>query len=149
MTEIDAVDRKILDHLLDNGRDSYREIAKKMKLSPATVMKRVRTLESTGVIKNYYARIDYDKLGYDIHIIVDVRVAKGKLHMVEKKIAKHKSVSAVYDNTGPFDATVIAQFRTRIAMDQFLKHLQTFDFVERTETKLILSTIKEKNIKIG
>lgn len=149
MTEIDAVDKKLINHLLDNGRDSYREIAKKMRLSPATVMKRVRALESKGVIKSYSAVLDYDKLGYDIHIIIDVRVARGKLHMVEKKIAKHQNVSAVYDNTGSFDATVIARFRTRAAMDKFLKHLQTFDFVERTETKLILSTIKKKNIKLN
>ena len=77
MTEIDAVDKRILNHLLDNGRDSYREIAKKMRLSPATVMKRVRALESKGVIKSYSAVLDYDKLGYDIHIIIDVRVARG------------------------------------------------------------------------
>jgi DNA-binding Lrp family transcriptional regulator len=149
MTEIDAVDKRILNHLLDNGRDSYREIAKKMKLSPATVMKRVRALESKGVIKNYTAVLDYDKLGYEIHIIIDVRVARGKLHLVEKKIAKHQNVSAVYDNTGSFDSTVIARFRTRATMDNFLKNLQTFDFVERTETKLILSTIKKKNINLG
>ena len=113
MTDVDAVDLKILDHLQDRGRDSYRDIAKKLKLSPATVMKRVHTLEKKGIIKYYQAAVDYDKLGYDLHVITDVRVAKGKLHMVEKKISKHPNVMNVYDNTGSFDATVIARFKTR------------------------------------
>jgi len=149
MTEIDDIDTRILNHLLQNGRDSYREMAKALKLSPATIMKRVRGLEREGVIKSYTVALDYEKLGYDLHVIIDVRVAKGKLHMVENKIARHNNVLAVYDNTGSFDATVIARFKTRASLDKFLKTLQTYDFVERTETKLILSTIGKKTIKIA
>ena len=33
-------------------------------------------------------------------------------------------------------------------MDNFLKKIQTYDFVERTETKLILSTMKEETIGV-
>ena len=40
------------------------------------------------------------------------------------------------------------RFPTRRQMDNFLKKLQTYEFVERTETKLILQTIKEGNIKV-
>ena len=111
-------------------------------------MKRVHALEKSGVIKNYSVTLDYDKIGYDLHVIIDVRVAKGKLHMVEKKIVRHNNVLAVYDNTGSFDATVIARFASRATLDNFLKKLQTYDFVERTETKLILSTIGKKNLKL-
>jgi DNA-binding Lrp family transcriptional regulator len=144
MTELDAYDRSILNHLLRSGRDSYRDLAKKTGLSPATVMNRVKNLEREGIIRYYGAVLDYEKLGYDIQVIIDVRVAKGKLFQIEKKIAKHPNVFAVYDNTGSFDTTVIARFRSRAGMDKFLKELQTFDFVERTETKLVLSTIKEE-----
>lgn len=146
--DLNNTDLKILAHLQKSGRDSYRDIAKALKLSPATVMKRVKNLEKEGFIKNYIAVIDYGKLGYDIHVIVDVRVAKGKLHQIENKIARHPNVMAVYDNTGPFDATVIARFRTTATMDGFLKKLQKYDFVMRTETKLILSTISKKPLKL-
>jgi len=147
MSKLDPTDMKIVLHLLENGRDSYRDIAKEIGISPATVMKRVKAMEKAGVIKHYGAVLDYDKIGYDLHVIVDVRVAKGKLHMVEKKISRHANVLSVYDNTGAYDATVIARFRTRTTLDSFLKKLQTYDFVERTDTKLVLSTISEKSLK--
>ena len=145
---MDATDRKILSHLQNNGRYSYREIAKRMDIAPATVMKRVKEMESGGIIKGYTALIDYDKLGYDIHVIIDVRVAKGKLHQIERKIAKHQNVTMVFDNTGSFDATVLARFKGRAPLDRFIKSLQTYDFVERTETKLILNTVKDSGLKL-
>ncbi len=145
---MDEIDRKILNHLLSRGRDSYREIAKELGYSPSTVMKRVKEMEGSGVIKGYSADVDYDQMGFDIHVIVDVRVAKGKLQLIESKIARHGAVLTVFDNTGSFDATVIARFRNRAGLDRFIKKLQTYDFVERTETKLILNTIKEGPIKV-
>ncbi|RMF04981.1 Lrp/AsnC family transcriptional regulator, partial [Candidatus Woesearchaeota archaeon] len=62
------------------------------------------------------------------------------------KIAADPHVTAVYDNTGDFDATVIAKFKNRRGLDSFLKKIQTYDFVERTETRMILNTIKEDTI---
>lgn len=149
MEEMDGTDRRILDHLQKKGRDSYREIARSLRLSPATVMKRVKRLEASGVIIGYGAFVDLEKAGFNLHVIVDVRVANGKLHQIEGKIAKHPNVLAVYDNTGPFDSTVIASFKKRSTLDRFLKRLQAYDFVERTETKLILNTIQKQGLTLG
>lgn len=145
---IDKTNKAILNTLLENSRLSYRQIAAKVGVSVATVLNRVKALEKNKIIKNYTAQLDYEKLGYDIEVIIDIRVSKGKLYEVEKKIAKHPNVYAVYDNTGHFDATIIARFPTRRLMDNFLKHTQSFDFVERTETKLILKTMKEEGIRV-
>lgn len=145
---ITEMDKRILNALQEDGKASFRDIAKKAKCSAVTAMKRIHNMEKEGVIKNYSAIIDYEKLGFDVSIILDVRVSKGKLFAVEKKIAMHPNVMLVYDNTGQFDITVIARFRTRAAMDNFLKQLQGYDFVQRTETKLILNTIKEGGIRI-
>ena len=146
--DITETDRRILNELQKNGKASFREIAKGAKCSAVTAMKRIHRMEKEKIIRNYCAGIDYEKLGFDVSIILDVRVSKGKLLQVEKKIATHPNVMSVYDNTGQFDITVIARFRTRAGMDRFLKQLQSYDFVERTETKLILNTIKEGGIKI-
>lgn len=148
MITINDKDRAILNVLQLNSRLSYRQIAKKLGISVVTVMNRVKRLEDSGVIKNYSVVLDYDQLGFDLPVLIDVRVAKGKLSIVEKKIAKHPSVVAVYDNTGHFDATIIARFRNRRAMDTFIKKVQSFEDVERTETKLILDTIKEEGLRL-
>ena len=143
--ELEEKDKKILNILVDNSKLSLRQIAKKTGVSVATAMHHIKKLEKEGVIRNYTARLDYEKAGYDIEVIIEIRISKGKLFDVEKKIAMNPNVFAVYDITGAFDAVVLARFPTRRQMDIFLKKLQTYEFVERTETKLILNTIKEEN----
>lgn len=79
---------------------------------------------------------------------IDVIIFKGKLFQVEKKIASHTSVAAVYDVTGHFDVMVIAYFRTRRGLDEFVKKIQVYDFVEKTETRIILDTIKKGPVRV-
>jgi DNA-binding Lrp family transcriptional regulator len=144
---IDVYDEKILGVLLDNAKASFREIAKKTGLSVATALNRVRRLEKEGIIKGYSAVIDYEKLGYDVPVMIQLRVSKGKLFEVEQLIAKHPNVTTVYDHTGASDALIVARFRNRRSMDAFIKKIQSYEFVERTETQLILNTIKEEPIR--
>lgn len=143
---MDELDLKILSVLLENAKLSYRKIAVKLGVSVATVMNRVVRMEKEKIIGGYAARLDYEKLGYDIKVIIDMRISKGRQIEVESKIAHHPNVSAVFDVTGPFDTMVIANFRSRKEMDRFLKKVQTYEFVERTETKLVLNTVKEKQV---
>jgi DNA-binding Lrp family transcriptional regulator len=146
--EIDDIDKKILNVILDNSKLSFRAIARKVGVSVVTVLKRVKILEREKIIKNYTSTLDYEKIGYDIHVIINLRIAKGKLFEVEAKIAKNPNVFAVYDATGNFDCLIIAKFKNRRSMDSFLKKIQTYDFVERTETSLILHTIKEEHVQV-
>lgn len=146
---MDNTDKNILNTLLQNARLSCREIAKIVGVSAVTVLKRIKSLEKQGSIKSYTAELDYEKLGYDISIIIKMRISKGRLIDVQKKIATHPNIFAVYDVTGAFDSIVIAKFKNRRRMDAFVKKIQTYEFIERTETMLILNTLKEKNIEIS
>ena len=145
--EIDETDKKILNVLLEDSRLSYRQIAKNIGVSVATVMHRVNNLENNKIIRNYTTIVDYEKLGYDIEVIFEIRISKGKLFEVEEKIATHPNVFAVYDITGDFDAIILARFENRRKLDTFLKKIQTYDFVERVFTKIILNTLKEQQLK--
>ena len=141
-------EKSILNVLLDNSRLSFREVAKKVGVSAVTIMNRIKELETEKMIKSYTAVLDYEKLGYDVQAIIKLRISKGKLFDVEQKIAHHPAVFAVYDTTGDFDSIVLTKFKSRKSLDAFLKKIQAYDFVERTETSLILNTIVEKNITL-
>lgn len=144
--EPDKIDKGIINTLISDSTLSYREIAKRVKVSTATVMNRVNRLKKEGIIERFTTIMDYDKIGFDFEVLIEIRISKGKLFQVEKEIAHHPNVFAVYDLTGDFDAAILARFRNRRQMDNFLKKVQTYDFVERTNTRLILNTIKEKQI---
>ncbi len=142
-------DNNILNILLENSRLSFREIAKKAGLSVVTIIKRTKDLEKQRIIKSYTVNLDYEKLGYDVQAIIQLQITKGKLFEVEKKIARNPNVFAIYDTTGEHDAVVIAKFKNRRGLDSFPKKIQTYDFIRRTKTKLVLNTIKEENIKLS
>lgn len=146
--ELDKTDVEIIRVLEKNSRLSLRKIAKKVGVSVATVMHRINRLEKDGIVKRYTTLVDYDKLGYELQAIISVDVSKGKLFEVERKIASDPNVHGVYDITGHFDVIVIARFKTRKALDNFIKKIQTYDFVEKTETAIVLNTIKEEPMGI-
>ena len=142
-SELSEIDREIVNILVSNSRLSMRQIAKKANVSVATVMHHMHGLEKQNIIKKYTAQMDYEKIGYDVEVMIEIRVSSGKLFEVEKKISASPNVFGVYDVTGSFDVVVLARFTSRRQMDLFLKKIQTIPHVERTETKLILNTMKE------
>jgi Lrp/AsnC family transcriptional regulator for asnA, asnC and gidA len=146
--KIDRTDEKLINEMIHNSKISLRELSSKLGVSFVTVMNRLKKLEEEKIIEKYTSKINYEKLGYNVHVLIEIRIAKGKLFELEKKIAHSPNVYAVYDTTGEYDATVLAKFKTTRAMDSFLKLIQTYDFVERTNTKLVLNTIKEEQIRI-
>jgi Lrp/AsnC family leucine-responsive transcriptional regulator len=74
--EIDAIDRRILAILQENGRLSNQEIAERVNLSPSPCLRRIRRLEESGVIRGYVALLDAQMLGLDLLAYVNVRLEK-------------------------------------------------------------------------
>jgi len=141
--ELDVTDIKILSNLLRDSRLSNRQIASKVGVSVGTVIAKIKKMENEGIIKGYSAILDYEKLGYELTVITELTVSKGKLLKVEREIAKMPNVCAVYDVTGLTDAMVIGKFRNRKELSDFTKSLLAMRYIERTNTHVILSTIKE------
>jgi len=143
LSMISNIDKEILKHLIKNGRLSFRDISRKSKLSVSTIAKRVRQMEKEKIIKGYSTILDYEKLGYDLTAVTEVIVSKGKLIEIEKMISKIPNVCAVYDVTGLTDVIVIAKFKNRKELSNFTKLLLSMPFVERTNTHIVLTTVKE------
>jgi len=140
---LDEIDRKLLRELLTNSKRSYRELARALGVSAATVINHVQRLESAGVIKDYSARLDHERLGYELTVVTEIVVSKGKLLETDEEIAKIPNVCAVYDITGQTDAMVVAKFKSRNKLSDFTKALLAMPFVERTNTHVVLTTVKE------
>jgi DNA-binding Lrp family transcriptional regulator len=140
---LDDIDRKLLGELLKDSNRSYRELARVIGVSAATVINHVQRLESAGVIKDYSIRLDHERLGYELTVITEITVSKGKLLETEEEIAKISNACAVYDITGLTDAMVIAKFKSRSDLSEFTKKLLAMPYVERTNTHVVLTTMKE------
>lgn len=73
---LDKTDLKILSILQANGRLTNQEVAEKVNLSPSPCLRRIRNLEESGVIRQYVALLDPDKIGLGLLAYVNVRLEK-------------------------------------------------------------------------
>jgi DNA-binding Lrp family transcriptional regulator len=132
-----------MERVLEDGRVSFRQLASEMEVSTTTVSSRVSRLQKAGVVRGYTALVDFQRLGYELTVVTEIYVSKGKLVEMEHEIAKLPSVCAVYDVTGEIDAIVISKCRNREELSRFTKALLAMHFVERTNSHVVLSTVKE------
>jgi len=137
------VDKKILKNLLVDARLSSRQLALKIGLSTVTILSRIKKLESQKIIKGYTAIIDHEKLGYDFTALIEIVAKKDKIVELENDLSKIENVCAVYDITGTTDTILIAKFKGRDDLNEFVKDLSSKPNVENTITHLVLNTLKE------
>jgi DNA-binding Lrp family transcriptional regulator len=140
---LNETDMKILQVLLEDARFSSRQIAKKVGISVGTVLSRIKRMEDEGLIKGYSVMMDHEKLGYALTVVMEVTVSKGRLIEMENEIAKISNVCSVYDVTGLTDAFIIAKFKSREELGRFTKRLLALPYIERTNTHVVLTTVKE------
>ncbi|MGB9915554.1 MAG: Lrp/AsnC family transcriptional regulator [Candidatus Bathyarchaeales archaeon] len=141
--ELNETDKKILENLLIDARLSSRQIAKNVGVSVGTVLSRIKKMEEDRLIKGYSAVLDHEKLGYELTVVTEITVSKGKLVEMENEVAKLPGVCCVYDVTGLTDAIIIAKFKSREDLGKFTKNLLSLPYVERTNTHVVLTTVKE------
>ena len=70
--KLDPVDLRILGILQQDGRITNLELAKKIKLTPAPTLMRVKKLEEAGFIKRFVALVDPEKVGLPVLAFVHV-----------------------------------------------------------------------------
>ena len=144
--EVDEIDKKIVNFLLLDADTTNRELASKCQIALGTVNNRINKLKKLGIIKKKTILVDYEKLGYVIEVIIDLKINKGEFHNVAKGFSGHPNVFMVIDMTGDYDAEILARFHTRRQLDVFIKKLQQNPAVVNTRTRLILNIYREKEI---
>lgn len=142
--QLDELDIDILRSLNENARKSFRDIARELHVSLTTVSNRVRAMERAGVITGYIPVIDATKLGYDIMVVIGIKVIHGKIVETEKDLAKEPGVFAVFDSTGEWDAIVMARFHNRGELNAFVKKVLDHENVDRTYTQVVLNVTKDE-----
>ncbi len=141
--QIDAVDREILSELRKNCRGSYRDIARRVGLSPAAVIERMKRLEKGGVVKGYTASLDFLKLGYEFMGLVKISIEPGHTIEAQEKLSKLRGVYSVYDVTGEYDSIAFVVAKTRNEFSNLIKKILSTPYVRKTNTDTILNVVKD------
>ena len=145
--DIDRTDRRILDALQKDGSLSAAQLAEQCNLTTTTAWRRLQRLESEGAIKGRVAVLDRRKLGLNVVVFVEVKLAatgRDALATFERAVQKHPEVLDCYTIMGEKDfllRVVVPSIEDYEAF--FLDHLSRIPGVQSFHSIIALSVIKE------
>lgn len=140
--ELDKTDRKILSILQSDGRLTNQEVAEHVSLSPSPCLRRIKSLEEAGVIRQYVALLDPDKIGLGLLAYVNVRLEKHNNSSAggsrspradfAASVANWPEVVACYAMTGEMDYLLRVHVEdmehfSHFMMETLLKHPAVLD----------------------
>ena len=139
---LDGLDRHIMKLLRHDGRLSYAEIARTVGVSEPTVRKRIdRLVEGGGLI--IAARVNPAPIGFPIDALIGVRVVRGKVQEVGRRLAEMENVAYLAYIAGSFDIVIEAFLPDTEGLFKFLNEdLEQIDGISYTETWHVLRTEK-------
>jgi len=142
---VDAIDLRILEILQRDARVTQQDIARRVKLSQPSVADRIRKLEARGVILGYFAKVDPAQLGKDITAFIGVGISHPKyFEQFGKKVMAIPDVLECHRVAGNESYLLKIRTENTKSLDRLLvEQLRTIPGVFRTETTLVLSSIKE------
>ncbi|MFO0728973.1 MAG: Lrp/AsnC family transcriptional regulator [Myxococcota bacterium] len=143
---MDSVDVEIVELLQRDGRRTQQDIAHRVKLSQPAVADRIRRLEDRGVITGWSARVDPQKLGQDITAFVGVGISHPKhFEAFAKRITELDEVQEAHRVVGRNSYLLKIRTTNTKTLDELLVGiLRTIPGVTRTETTVVLASVKEE-----
>jgi Lrp/AsnC family leucine-responsive transcriptional regulator len=142
---VDATDLRILQILQRDARATQQEIARRVRLSQPSVADRIHKLEARGVIVTYIAKLDPGQLGKDITAFIGVGISHPKyFEQFGKKILALPDVLECHRVAGADSYLLKIRTENTRSLDRLLvEQIRSIPGVYRTETTLVLSSIKE------
>ena len=137
------LDRKLVNSLLGDGRASLRSLAEELDVSVTTVSNHLSDLEDQGIIQGYTPKVDYDKLGYDVTAILQLKVEGTELEDVTADLREHRQMVSVYEVTGDHDVIAIGKFADTDDMNSEIKTLLNDPGITESNTSVVLNPAKE------
>jgi DNA-binding Lrp family transcriptional regulator len=147
MVNLDLTDKKILNLLQQNSKANIKEIALKIGLTQTPTYERIKRLEKTGVIKNYIAVLDKEKVGYSIEVFCQVTLLVHSKEMItrfENAINKIDEVMECFHVAGNYDYLLKVVVKDMNNYQAFLKNkLSVLDSVANVQSTFVMSSTKD------
>ena len=139
---LDEIDKQILRILQNNARTSYREIQDSLGISIGTIHNRISKLKQNGIIEGYTLRLNNEKLGYKLSFLIRINCNGKFTEEILSEIANIPEVCSVFHTTGEQSAALICRFKESEDIHQFIRELNSKEYVTRTNSNMILKEYK-------
>ena len=136
-SQLDEIDKKILDFLVENTRTPFTEIANQMGISAGTVHVRVKKMEDEGIILGSSLVINYKKLNYNFTTYVGILLSKSnKTQEVLKILEGIPNVTELSVTSGKYN--IFCKIRAKDTDDakRIIYQINDIEEVMRTESMI-------------
>lgn len=146
MTELDAIDIRILDILQENARITTLELAEQVGLSPTPCARRVKRLEDDGLIERYVTLLNEKKAGMDLSVFISVRLRNQTGETIgrfERSVRSMPEITECYLMSGVHDYLLHLRVADVGALRDFLRNrLVTIEGIAETQSSIVLEKVK-------
>jgi Lrp/AsnC family leucine-responsive transcriptional regulator len=145
MADFDDIDLALIELLQKDARTPQAQLAAQVGLAASSVNERIRKLGERGLIEGYHAHISAEAMGYDLLVYLYVGWSKPETEKVFlKKVLSQSVVMEAHHVTGTWNYMLKVRVKnTRMLEGLLAKVIKAVPGVERTETIIVLSSVKE------
>jgi Lrp/AsnC family transcriptional regulator, regulator for asnA, asnC and gidA len=141
--EVSALDKRIIEHLQQDGRRPFTQIAAELGVSEAAVRARTNRLVDRGILQ-VVGVTDPLKLGFQQQAMIGVRCERDRLLEVAEAVSAFSEVDYVVITAGAFDLLIEVVCENNEALLRFLtERLRAVEGVRETETFVYLRMVKQ------
>ena len=148
--DLDVIDLKILKLQQEDARLSNQDLADLVHLSASACHRRVKILESNGIIEKYQAKINYAKLGIKIEAMVEIKLAHltdEDHHTFMTQIRDFDEVINVYIITGESNYVLWVATKDLDSFSQFIiNKLNKIKGIMNINSKIVLKKVVQKSL---
>ncbi|MBC6993055.1 Lrp/AsnC family transcriptional regulator [Neolewinella lacunae] len=148
--KLDKIDLNILKILQENSKITNLDLSKRIGLSPAPTLERVKKLEHNEVIRSYHAQVNPEAIGLMVKTFVLVSLDWRKDQARENFLSQVEGIDEItecYIITGEADFLIKIVCKDIPTYERLLfKTLQQIDEIERLKTLMTLSTVKDSKL---
>lgn len=148
--DLDAIDRRLLAQLQENGRLTATELAERVGLTTSPCLRRLRLLEEAGVIRGYTALIDQRKVGLPVSVFVSIKLERQgeeALNRFEAAVRRCPEVLECYLMTGPRDYLLRVVASDLADYERFVKETLTrIEGIANIESSFALGQVKHSSV---
>ncbi len=145
----DGVDREILRILQKEGRITNADLARRVGLSPPSVLQRVRKLEERGLIQGYVANLDARKLGFGLQVMALISLSLHQEQPIDRFSKAVRDIPEVLECqhvSGDFDYLLKIVVRDMPSYELLIRErISTIKGVGRIQSCFVLNTTKDTN----
>lgn len=138
--KLDSKDKKIIEKLKQDSRQSIRDIAKKTDIRPSTVHQRITKLKKEGIIEKFTVKLNNKAVGESFIVFMSISTKKD----LPNTFFHNNHIKEVFGVTGEYDLMLKLKFEDIEEFNKFVIELRRNREIEKTRTSVATITLKEE-----